>query len=139
MYDFQELSEALETTSKTAKGLVLTSSMNSVFCAGLEITEMHDPDPERLRQFWRSLQEVQSPRGVNIFLIVGNIFRCGSSCTATSCRPRLPSRATAPRAGVCCPSAATTASCRDPSSPSASTRPCSASWLPSGSRLECVN
>jgi len=54
----QELSEALDTTSKTAKGLVLTSSMNSVFCAGLEITEMHDPDPERLRQFWRSLQEV---------------------------------------------------------------------------------
>merc|ERR1712241_27478 len=41
-----------------AKGLGLTSSMNSVFCAGLEITEMHDPDPEGLRQFWRSLQEV---------------------------------------------------------------------------------
>ena len=66
----QELSEALDTTSKTAKGLVLTSSMNSVFCAGLEITEMHDPDPERLRQFWRSLQEVRSPTVLNIFLSV---------------------------------------------------------------------
>ena len=54
----QELSEALDTTSKTAKGLVLTSSMNSVFCAGLEITEMHQPDPVRLREFWSSLQDV---------------------------------------------------------------------------------
>ena len=105
----QELSEALDTTSKTAKGLVLTSSMNSVFCAGLEITEMHDPDPERLRQFWRSLQEVRSPTGVKYFSQCEIFFRCGSSCTATSCRPQLPSRATALRAGACCRSAATTA------------------------------
>ena len=30
----QELNETLETTSKNAKGVVLTSSLSSVFCAG---------------------------------------------------------------------------------------------------------
>ena len=54
----QELSASLETTRKDSTGLVLTSSMSSVFCAGLEITEMHQPDPARLREFWRSLQSV---------------------------------------------------------------------------------
>ena len=54
----QELNENLAATSETAKGLVLTSSLNSVFCAGLEITEMHQPDPVRLREFWSSLQDV---------------------------------------------------------------------------------
>jgi len=53
-----ELNETLETTSKSAKGLVLTSSMSSVFCAGLEITEMYQPDPVRLREFWSSLQDL---------------------------------------------------------------------------------
>lgn len=54
----QELNDSLAATSETAKGLVLTSSLNSVFCAGLEITEMHQPDPVRLREFWSSLQDV---------------------------------------------------------------------------------
>ena len=54
----QALNASLAATSETAKGLVLTSSLNSVFCAGLEITEMHQPDPVRLREFWSSLQDV---------------------------------------------------------------------------------
>ena len=54
----QELNESLAATSETAKGLVLTSSLSSVFCAGLEITEMHQPAPVRLREFWSSLQDV---------------------------------------------------------------------------------
>ena len=54
----QELSASLETTRQDSTGLVLTSSLSSVFCAGLEITEMHQPDPARLREFWRSLQSV---------------------------------------------------------------------------------
>ena len=36
----------------------MTSSLSSVFCAGLEITEMYQPDPDRLRQFWSSLQDL---------------------------------------------------------------------------------
>jgi len=54
----QELNETLTETSKNAKGVVLTSSLSSVFCAGLEITEMHQPDPVRVRQFWGSLQDL---------------------------------------------------------------------------------
>ena len=35
--------------------MVLTSG-NAVFCAGLDITEMYQPDPARLALFWGSLQ-----------------------------------------------------------------------------------
>jgi len=54
----QELSSSLAAVSKDSTGVVLTSGLSSVFCAGLEITEMHQPDPARLREFWRSLQEL---------------------------------------------------------------------------------
>merc|ERR1740137_112066 len=44
----QDLTSAISSTAGTAKGLVLTSSLPTVFCAGLEITEMHNPDPAKL-------------------------------------------------------------------------------------------
>ena len=34
----------------------MLTSGNSVFCAGLDITEMYQPDPARLAVFWGSLQ-----------------------------------------------------------------------------------
>ncbi|XP_067948537.1 enoyl-CoA delta isomerase 1, mitochondrial-like isoform X1 [Watersipora subatra] len=40
------------------RGLVLGSSLPKIFSAGLEITEMYQPDEARLREFWRSLQDV---------------------------------------------------------------------------------
>lgn len=54
----QDLTSAISSTAGTAKGLVLTSSLPTVFCAGLEITEMHNPDPAKLRVFWGSLQDL---------------------------------------------------------------------------------
>ena len=54
----EELNSNLTSVATEARGLVLTSSLPSVFCAGLEITEMHKPDLDRLRQFWSSLQVV---------------------------------------------------------------------------------
>jgi len=40
------------------RAVVLASASPTVFCAGLDITEMHEPKPERLHQFWHTLQEV---------------------------------------------------------------------------------
>jgi len=54
----EEVTSSLVAVSKDSTGVVLTTGLSSVFCAGLEITEMHQPDPTRLREFWRSLQEL---------------------------------------------------------------------------------
>ena len=54
----EELTSNLVAVRKDSSGLVLTSGLSSVFCAGLEITEMHQPDPVRLREFWRALQSL---------------------------------------------------------------------------------
>jgi Delta3-Delta2-enoyl-CoA isomerase len=40
------------------KGIVLTSSIPGIFSAGLELTELHNPDPQRIRKFWFSFQQV---------------------------------------------------------------------------------
>lgn len=40
------------------RAVVLASASPSVFSAGLDITEMHQPEPERLHNFWHTLQEV---------------------------------------------------------------------------------
>lgn len=36
--------------------MILGSSLPKIFSAGLEITEMYQPDEARLREFWRMLQ-----------------------------------------------------------------------------------
>jgi len=53
----QELNQAVIDTQQTAKAIVLTSGC-SVFCAGLDITEMYQPDITRLKLFWGSLQDL---------------------------------------------------------------------------------
>jgi 3,2-trans-enoyl-CoA isomerase len=54
----QDLDKALEAGESSSKGLVLTSTMPTIFCAGLEITEMYQPDQARLREFWYTVQGV---------------------------------------------------------------------------------
>jgi len=53
----QELAQTVTDTEKKAKAIVLTSGCG-VFCAGLDITEMYQPDPARLGVFWGSLQDL---------------------------------------------------------------------------------
>lgn len=53
----QDLTKAIVDTEKSAKAIILTSGCN-VFSAGLEITEMYQPDITRLRLFWDSLQDL---------------------------------------------------------------------------------
>jgi len=43
---------------RSCKGLILTSGLPHIFSAGLDILEMYQPQPDRLREFWRSLQDV---------------------------------------------------------------------------------
>lgn len=41
-----------------SRGMILTSSSNSVFSAGLDIMEMYKPKQERMKEFWSTLQDV---------------------------------------------------------------------------------
>jgi Delta3-Delta2-enoyl-CoA isomerase len=43
--------------SKNFEGVILTSDLNNIFSAGLDIMEMYQGKPERLRHFWWALQE----------------------------------------------------------------------------------
>ncbi|XP_013408533.1 enoyl-CoA delta isomerase 1, mitochondrial isoform X2 [Lingula anatina] len=40
------------------RAVILTSGLTNIFCAGLDITEMYQPDDKRLREFWTSLQDM---------------------------------------------------------------------------------
>ena len=57
---FQDLSKAirLAESNKKIQSLVLASSMKSTFSAGLDLSEMHDPDKLRLKDFWTSFQQL---------------------------------------------------------------------------------
>lgn len=54
-----ELKQALENSlDKNCKGVILTSSLPTVFSAGLDIMEMYKPDMKRCSEFWTSLQDL---------------------------------------------------------------------------------
>jgi len=54
----QEMCAALKEVESNEKvnALLLRSSSSNIFSAGLDINEMHHPDPARLADFWRSIQ-----------------------------------------------------------------------------------
>lgn len=53
------ISEALDDLQNNrSRGMILTSSSKTVFSAGLDIMEMYKPKPERLKEFWSTLQDV---------------------------------------------------------------------------------
>lgn len=43
--------------SKDINGVILTSNVANIFSAGLDILEMYQPKPDRIRQFWTALQD----------------------------------------------------------------------------------
>ncbi|CAB9514188.1 CoA delta isomerase 1, mitochondrial [Seminavis robusta] len=59
-----EMCQAITTAIKEVESqpeiqsLVLASSLPGVFCAGLDITELHKPDEKRLTDFWHSFQQI---------------------------------------------------------------------------------
>jgi len=55
----QSISNTLTELEKDkCKGFILTSNLSSTFSAGLDIREMYKPDPDRLKNFWQSLQDL---------------------------------------------------------------------------------
>ncbi|CAH1180350.1 unnamed protein product [Phaedon cochleariae] len=53
-----EISSALtEATDNNSRGLILTSTNDGVFSAGLDILEMYKPNLDRVKEFWTKLQE----------------------------------------------------------------------------------
>ncbi|XP_063827816.1 enoyl-CoA delta isomerase 1, mitochondrial-like [Ostrinia nubilalis] len=54
----QELSKALDEVGKNkSKGLIIASASPTVFSAGLDITEMYNPEEQRMTAFWSTLQD----------------------------------------------------------------------------------
>ncbi|XP_029177740.1 enoyl-CoA delta isomerase 1, mitochondrial-like isoform X3 [Nylanderia fulva] len=47
----------LEAQNNRCKGIILTSSLPTVFSAGLDITEMYNTDKKQLTNFWSTLQD----------------------------------------------------------------------------------
>ncbi|KAM7346131.1 enoyl-CoA delta isomerase 1, mitochondrial-like [Cochliomyia hominivorax] len=52
---FKEAIKSIE--NNKYKGLILTSTNNRVFCSGLDIKELYEPDPERFKQFYAALKD----------------------------------------------------------------------------------
>jgi 3,2-trans-enoyl-CoA isomerase len=55
------ISDAIATAEadKKTQALIVSSSLpNGIFSAGLELTELYQPDPARLPQFWESFQQL---------------------------------------------------------------------------------
>ncbi|GIX94315.1 enoyl-CoA delta isomerase 1, mitochondrial [Caerostris extrusa] len=53
----QKLTEVVkDLEDRKFRGLILTSDLPKVFCAGLDITELYNPQKERLEKFWEAFQ-----------------------------------------------------------------------------------
>jgi 3,2-trans-enoyl-CoA isomerase len=58
---FRAISSAIQTIERDypkVQGLVLSSSKPGTLSAGLDLTELHKPDPQRLPEFWNAFQQV---------------------------------------------------------------------------------
>ncbi|KAJ8373139.1 hypothetical protein AAFF_G00271030 [Aldrovandia affinis] len=55
-----EISISLEKLEmdKSCRGVVLTSALPKIFCAGLDIMEMYGKSPERYGELWKAVQEM---------------------------------------------------------------------------------
>ena len=53
-----DLKNSLENAEKDgSKGIVLTSTLSTIFSGGLDIMEMYKPDDTRVEKFWTALQD----------------------------------------------------------------------------------
>lgn len=47
----------LEAQSNRSKGIILTSTLPTIFSAGLDIVEMYTTDKKKLTDFWQTFQD----------------------------------------------------------------------------------
>ncbi|XP_063919680.1 enoyl-CoA delta isomerase 1, mitochondrial-like [Zophobas morio] len=88
-----ELCSTLEQLEKNkSRGLILTSSSNTVFSAGLDIYEMYKPNMDRYKQFWTTLQQTW----INLYgssyptvAVVNGHAPAGGCLLALSCEYRI--------------------------------------------------
>eukprot|EP00501_MAST-03F_sp_TOSAG23-6_P001749 GSMAST32.ASY1.ANO1.1826.1 assembled CDS len=53
--EMRDTLKELESDS-AVRGLILSSANPKIFCAGLDLQELVDPDPKRLHEFWKQMQ-----------------------------------------------------------------------------------
>ncbi|XP_034939747.1 enoyl-CoA delta isomerase 1, mitochondrial-like isoform X2 [Chelonus insularis] len=89
----QELKNSLITAQKDgSKGVILTSSLPTIFSGGLDIMEMYKPDMKRARQFWEELQETWLTLyglGIPTAAAINGACPAGGCLMAMSCEYRV--------------------------------------------------
>lgn len=83
-YEFlQELNQAIKTleNEKSCRGAIVTSNL-PVFSAGLDLFEMHNPEPERLEMFWKELQTLKLNLLTSPLVLIAAI---NGACPAGGC------------------------------------------------------
>ncbi|XP_014232185.1 enoyl-CoA delta isomerase 1, mitochondrial-like [Trichogramma pretiosum] len=87
------LRKALENAvDKGSQGIILTSSMPTVFSAGLDIMEMYKPDLKRCEEFWHSLQDLWLNlygMGIPTVAAINGASPAGGCLLALSCEYRI--------------------------------------------------
>ncbi|XP_063984817.1 enoyl-CoA delta isomerase 1, mitochondrial-like [Diachasmimorpha longicaudata] len=89
----RELKETFENLKKDgSKGLILTSSLPTVFCAGLDIMEMYKPEVKRCTEFWTNLQDtwiVLNELPIPTVAAINGACPAGGCLLAQSCEYRV--------------------------------------------------
>uniref|UniRef100_A0ABD2XB21 Enoyl-CoA delta isomerase 1, mitochondrial n=1 Tax=Trichogramma kaykai TaxID=54128 RepID=A0ABD2XB21_9HYME len=87
------LRKALENAvDKGSQGIIITSSMPTVFSAGLDIMEMYKPDLKRCEEFWHSLQDLWLNlygMGIPTVAAINGASPAGGCLLALSCEYRI--------------------------------------------------
>ncbi|XP_011499862.1 PREDICTED: enoyl-CoA delta isomerase 1, mitochondrial-like [Ceratosolen solmsi marchali] len=88
-----ELRKAIENSiDNNTKGIILTSSLASVFSGGLDILEMYKPDLKRCTDFWHSLQDLWLTLyslGIPTAAAINGASPAGGCLLALSCEYRV--------------------------------------------------
>lgn len=89
----EELKTSLEEAQKSkCQGIILTSSLPTIFSAGLDIMEMYKPDMTRFTTFWRTLQDTWMTLyslGTPIAAAINGASPAGGCLLAISCEYRV--------------------------------------------------